>query len=269
MHRRRPGVAARSLTNPECHRGVSGAENSVLSPRESVKKTRTSEPVTDSGRWSTLLDELLRGMAHALSNRIAALMAHSDGVSGGAGSDPSAVLSSEITKLLEINRLLRLLPAGLSGRSEGLLLEDVLSDAVALLAVHPRGSGGEFEWTLTSTNVQPVRAERWVLLRICLLLLDGARGSGEDQSGVDICVDGGEQEVSVRIRRRSSAGGTTLTMMPALDSELAPLLARAGATLTVDHDAGRITFAIPSLAELRRRDRIGDGSSRGAARGGL
>ena len=201
-----------------------------------------------TGAWPELLDALLRGVGHVLSNRIGALMAvaelHSDETYR---SDP-AHLAIEIERLTELTRLLKLLPAEVAPRMEGVLPADVLTDALALMALHPRAR--ELEWRRESARVYPVRVHRHVLLRATLLLLDAARRDGERAGARKITVMvGGDETVATIAARAGDGTAGTSDVDPTL-SALATLLGGS-----VSANAGVVTLHLPTLLELRRRER--------------
>ena len=88
--------------------------------------------------WPALLDELLVGVTHNISNRVATLAGVSDILSG----DPTVppilrALADEVPKLEEALRLLRLLAGPANEREEAIEPYRSLADAMALAALHP------------------------------------------------------------------------------------------------------------------------------------
>lgn len=129
------------------------------------------EPVARDSDWIDLTDALLRGAAHALSNRAGALSALRDlGTLDEEGRD---LLTGEIARLTRLIHLLRLVPAEPGALPEALDVAAIASDAVAVLALHP--DSRELRWDARVDGVpQPIRAERWALLRCVLLMCASA-----------------------------------------------------------------------------------------------
>lgn len=212
---------------------------------EPTSKTTISTNLGQTVAWSQLLDALLQGVGHALSNRIGALIAIAD-LAAEEGTS-TAGLSEEIERLLELNRLLKLLPAESSARSEAILPADVLTDALALMAFHPHAL--ELTWYKRVSNNQPVRAPRNGLLRAQLLLLDAARGQAE-LTGVttaDVIIAGDESLLT--ISARAEGGGAPWP--EGAESSLRSSVAGFGGT--VASDGVGLVLHLPTLAELRRR----------------
>jgi hypothetical protein len=194
--------------------------------------------------WTELADALVRGLAHALSNRVAALMALMDLGPGDLSADESQLFPREIDRLQDINRLLKLLPADIHARVEAVLPRDVLSDAIALMSVHPRGK--EIDFQLQIANDQPVRVERWALLRLLLIILEAARESALARGAhrVDVSIGGDEQLVTV------TALGSRFR---AASDPIAELLVRTDAMFDASESA--LTLRLPTLVDIRRRGR--------------
>src|SRR3954471_22219853 len=80
--------------------------------------------------WRTISDELLKGLVHALNNRVAALSAFVELAKfGDEEEDPLIVLPAEITQLHQVNVLFGLLPER-KAQAESLELRAVLDDAI-------------------------------------------------------------------------------------------------------------------------------------------
>jgi hypothetical protein len=88
--------------------------------------------------WREVLDELLRGVAHALSNRVATVSAAAYLASGGEPLDPdmAAALSAESERLERLLGDVRLLPAPMNAGVEPVMLTDAITQAVDLHRHH-------------------------------------------------------------------------------------------------------------------------------------
>jgi hypothetical protein len=95
------------------------------------------------------------------------------------------VAAPEVARLHEINRLLKLLPPEPHAREEALILDDVVADAVRLMALHP--GGGVPEWSIVlNGHVPPVRSVRVPLLRALLLVLEASRREAQRTNEADL-----------------------------------------------------------------------------------
>jgi hypothetical protein len=199
--------------------------------------------------WSTLSDELLQGLVHALNNRVAALSAFVELARfGDEEADPLVVLPAEIALLLRVNALFALLPSRGSD-PEALELPLVLDDAIRLHEHHPRLRGERCLVEHEGTPL-PVRAPRWALFRVLLMLVHAAKRSGvtmQDRGGSPVRVVGDSSVVSVHV--------TT----PAEPSAyLVSLAERCGGACAREGD--ELVLRLPSILELRRRERAGQGN---------
>lgn len=88
--------------------------------------------------WPAVLDRLILGVSHQISNRVATLSGVSDILAG----DPSVppilrALADEVPKLAESVRLLRLLAVPSTEREEALEVYRLVDDAIALARLSP------------------------------------------------------------------------------------------------------------------------------------
>lgn len=88
--------------------------------------------------WATVLDKLLLGVTHNISNRVATLAGVSDILSGDPTIPPILrALADEVPRLAEAIRLLRLLAVPDDEREEALEVTRVADDAISLAQLHP------------------------------------------------------------------------------------------------------------------------------------
>jgi hypothetical protein len=204
--------------------------------------------------WVELSDALMRGLVHALNNRVTALSAFAE--LAALGDDvltAQRVLPSELARLQQVNVMFRLLLTE-EMPPEAMELAPVLDDALALHAHHSRLRAVPCEVVHRGT-ILPVRAPRWALLRLLLLLLEYARqhADGEETGGRPgtgvLQIVGGEESIDLTVSARSESGRYARAM-----AEL------CGGTLEVGADS--ITARLPTLLELRRTERAANEAAR-------
>jgi hypothetical protein len=196
------------------------------------------------GDWPKLSDELLQGLVHALNNRVAALSAFVELARlGDEEAEPMMVLPEEITLLHRVNGLIGMLPER-GADSEALELPLVLEDAMRLHEHHPRLRSERCEVVREGMPL-PVRAPRWALLRVLVMLVHAAKRTAESvqgRGGAPIRVVGDSAMVSVRVTTRGEPS-------PYLIS----LAVRCGGSCTREGD--ELVLRLPSILELRRQER--------------
>ena len=194
--------------------------------------------------WRTISDDLLQGLVHALNNRVAALDAFVELARlGDEEGDPVKVLPAEITHLHRLNALFAMLPERRS-TPEALELHGVLDDAIRLHEHHPRLRSERV--TVTAEGAPAVvRAPRWALAHALVMLVHSAKraaGSGHAPPGATLRVRGDDTTVSVH---------AATAMEPSAD--LKALAQRCNGS--VAREAGELVLRMPSVRELRRRER--------------
>lgn len=213
----------------------------------SHERQHASASVT--GDWSKLSDELLQGLVHALNNRVAALSAFVELARlGDEEADPLIVLPAELTLLHRVNGLFALLPER-GSEPEALELSLVLDDALRLHEHHPRLRSERCVAVCEGTPL-PVRAPRWALLRVLVMLVHAAERETESmrgRGGAPIRVVGDPVTVSVHVT-------TPAEPSPYLTS----LAQRCGGSCTREGD--ELVFRLPSILELRRLERASLGA---------
>ncbi|NUO37161.1 MAG: hypothetical protein HOQ31_01010 [Gemmatimonadaceae bacterium] len=199
-----------------------------------------------AAEWVALADDLLAGLVHALNNRVTAISVCAE--LAGLGDEQmlaGGMLAAEVARLQQAGALLALLPA--RGNPEALEIGPVLQDAVAIHAHHPRMRAVDCVIE-TADTPPPVRAPRWALLRVLLIMVDVAKAGAQDAADTPAIVrlsgDAGAVCVRAAARERGSWG--------AYATEMAAL---CQGTLTRENE--ELVLTLPSLSELRRRERTG------------
>jgi hypothetical protein len=205
--------------------------------------TPPSDGSSSVNDWQTLSNDLLQGLVHALNNRLSALGAlmelarlRDDLV------DPLTELPTEIAQLQELTALFALLPERRAD-AEALELSAALNDAVRLHEHHLRLRAERCEVRYEGTT-PPVRAPRWALVRTLVMLVHVAKRSGADESSdTPIIVRSDDVTVSVCVGTSAHVSGDLLAAGE-----------RAGGEFAYEGDL--LIFRLPTLSELRRRERI-------------
>jgi hypothetical protein len=206
--------------------------------------------------WVELSDALMRGLVHALNNRVTALSAFAElAALGDDQLTAQHVLPSELARLQQVNAMFRLLLTE-EMPPEAMELAPVLDDALALHAHHSRLRTVRCE-VIRGGKILPVRVPRWALLRLVLMLLEYAkqhadRGhAGGPPGTAELRIEGGEESIDLSVSEGSGSCRYAQAM-----AEL------CGGTLEIGRD--RITARLPTLPELRRSERANAGVARGS-----
>ena len=183
--------------------------------------------------WNEHVEAVLRGVAHALNNRSAALSALiqlSD--DGEAAPTLRAILATELDRVTGLAAAIRSIGTPRSG-AEAFAPGDAASEALEVLQLHAdmRDVAAQFE----VRDAPPVRVHRWMFVRSLIVLAvnagrAGARVElGSDGDDLVARVNGAAPQPSVYVREVARAmGGEAL-------------------------DEGR-GFRLPTLATVRRRE---------------
>jgi hypothetical protein len=181
--------------------------------------------------WNEHVESILRGVAHALNNRAAALSAAIELARDAPADDESAasgILSPELERLKQMADAVA--SVGTPRRvKEAFAPSDAAAEAERVLRMHAttRDAG-----PMEVRSISPVRVERWMFVRALIALAAGAHDVRIVDDGDWVCV---------------RAMGTSA------ESVLVGELARLMEGEPVSDASGR-GFRIPSLASLRRRE---------------
>ena len=200
--------------------------------------------------WHTLSEELLQGLVHALNNRVAALSAFVELAKlGDEDGDPLTVLPTEIAQLHRVNALFGLLPER-KAEPEALELRAVLDDAILLHQHHPRLRGEQVAVTFEGAP-GAVRAPRWALVRAMVMLLHAAKRPGESARV--------REEATLRVLGDETTVSVHVATARAPSADLVALAERCNGHVT--RTAEELVLTLPSLRELRRREREARGET--------
>jgi hypothetical protein len=200
--------------------------------------------------WLELVDHALQGLHHALNNRIGSLSALvelqqlGDLPADGSGFE---TLASELTRLGDCNRAIRLLPRDGVVGEEPLILDDVLAD---VLAIHRfLHDARELQVMIVPTRyVEPVRVERWALVRVLTLLLADAKRLALTQTGSVRAVTESDDHW-VRVEFRVAAPGVDAVPMSGGGRYAERVAEWFGGTVT--RKPGVVQLRLPTLKARR------------------
>ncbi len=200
--------------------------------------------MTSEGEWTPLLEELLRGLVHAMNNRVTALSAFAELTAVDDATLGVDMLRREINGVHAVSAFVGEL-ASRSETIEALELASVLEVALNLHGHHPRMRS--VSCTLEQTgDVLPVRVPRWALLRLTLLMVDAAKRAGAAAKTPSAVVRLSGDDTFVRAHVASPEP---------LGADAMRLAALCGGQLR--HANGEALLELPSLLEIRRREKTG------------
>ena len=191
--------------------------------------------------WSRTVENILRGIAHALNNRASAISAVME-LAAEPDDDPSvtrSILATELERVTELASVVRCVGAPRSGGSEALAPADVAEEALAVLRLHAEQRDRVI--MIEAHGAPPVRVPRWMLLRALIALAATASPADDRTRTVRITAHQDGEWLTVRVADARGAARSSYA------TELAAGMG-GGAT---DDGCG---FRVPTLAALRRRE---------------
>lgn len=192
--------------------------------------------------WMLHVESVMRGVAHAMNNRAAALSAVVELSQQGPDDDPEAtksILSSELLRVSELARAVRLLGPPRSG-TEAFAPRDVVSDAIALLRLHSEQRKRVI--SIDTSSAPPIRVPRWMFVRSLVALCASAAARG-NPAHLQAAVTADGDWVNVRV--------------DGIDAELlstSPYTAEVARAMGGEPLGDALGFRIPSLPALRQRE---------------
>jgi len=188
--------------------------------------------------WEAHVEDVLRGVAHALNNRAASVAAvvelwtEPESATGSS----RALLAAEVQRLRDLEDVVRTVGAQ-RGPVEAFKPADAATSARAVIGLH--AGLRERSITITCEAAPPVRTAKWMFVRG----LVGLAAAGDHRGGavsISVTPDAGWVVV------RASGAGLKPGLTPYVGE-----IARAMGGEPLDDAPG---FRVPSLAELRRRE---------------
>jgi hypothetical protein len=186
--------------------------------------------------WTRLVEHVLRGIAHALNNRAAALSAAIE-----LASDPTedvgvvaTILAPELERVSEVVAIVRTI--SVPRPSEAFLPAEAALEALAVLRVHPDLRDRHFAFTGGASA--PIRASRRLFSRAVIVL-----GVLAASAQTDVTIIAEERDDWIEVRVAVAASGRSA------------YLAEVARAMGGDELSGGSTgFRVPTLAALRRRE---------------
>jgi hypothetical protein len=216
----------------------------------SASPPRRPDDAPRSDDWRTISEALLQGLVHALNNRVAALSAFVELARlGDEEGNPVTVLPAEIAQLHRVNALFGMLPERKSD-PEALELRVVLDDAVRLHEHHPRLRSEQVAVAFEGAPAV-VRAPRWALVRVLVMLVHAAKRAAASSQP--------REDASLRVRGDDTTIGVHVATAVDPSPDLVALAERCGGSVTLEE--GELVLRMPSVRELRRREREARGDS--------
>jgi signal transduction histidine kinase len=203
-----------------------------------------------AARWLAIHDELLRGITHALSNRIATIGATSYMLEHGdvAVAQTVEALRDESERMDTLLQQLRQLPARPGAEAEPMTVGDICANAIRVHTHH--GDWRDFECDVVEDpDVYPVWGEPHAITHAVLVALTAAKRNAVPGSRVRIHISGDTSVV--RISASAPSPNDTADHLNLADAEAASwLLAFHGGTArTLEHGC---ELEIPTLVAVRR-----------------
>lgn len=185
--------------------------------------------------WTHHVESVLRGLAHALNNRAAALSAVIE-LSREPDDDPDAtrgILEGEMQRVADLVRVVRAIGAP-RGDAEAFAPADLVTDLSAILDLH--ADLRERAVLVEVSDAPPVRMPRWMLMRALVALAAMSPPAP------------GEKKVRLTLR---ADGDWLVARVTEAQSAYASELAGAMGGETLPDGTG---FRVPTLEALRRRE---------------
>ena len=206
---------------------------------------------TGAARWLTIHDDLLRGMTHALSNRVGTILGLVSLLEiGQSGSvQPIETLRLEADRLETLLQTLRHLPRRTNQSLEPILPTDVARAAIELHTHHPDGRDVVCDVHLDG-DMMPAWGDAVAIELAIAAALTGAKrhiGTGER---VAIRISSTDDDVRFDVCR-AIGGNADLARELALDASAAQWLISECGGRAHAHPIG-IVIELPTLAAVRR-----------------
>lgn len=189
--------------------------------------------------WGSIVEGVLRGIAHSLNNRASAISAVLD-LSRDPDEESSAVgaiLGTEMERVKELVTVVRALGTALP-RADAFSVDEAAADAARVVALH-----GDLRDCTVAFDVgpAPTRVPRWMLVRALIALVAHAATTAKTRA-VTVSTAQDDDWIVVRVRERDDA------------ADQSPYTAELAAAMGGELLADAFGFRIPTLTAVRRRE---------------
>lgn len=194
--------------------------------------------------WTRTVEHVMRGVAHALNNRAAALSAVIELSRDPEGDDHAAIesiLSGELRRVTEIASAVRTLAPPRIDSPEALVPQDVVAECLALIELHIEHRDRSV--MIDASAAQPIRVQRWMFVRALIAIAVAATARASPNGTVRLAVVTEGDWAVARV-----AG------VAALAGQMSPYVAELASAMGGEALKGEWGFRVPTLAALRRRE---------------
>lgn len=208
-----------------------------------------------TARWLSIHDDLLRGLTHALSNRIGTIsaIAHMLELKPSAANTTADTLRSESEQLDTLLQLMRLLPRTANAVSAPVIPTDAITQALQLQAHHPEFRDLQSN-VLMEGDLQPAYVDPAVLTMALVTAIGAAHRAAGTGGHITLIISCTTDVVRIVVRpddRETAVAGSASGAHTADDvSAICWLLQPYGGHGAIDDND--ITVVIPTLQAARR-----------------
>ncbi|MEP6836174.1 MAG: hypothetical protein ABJB74_22485 [Gemmatimonas sp.] len=222
----------------------------MSNPESSVETELMSGAEPAAARWLAIHDELLRGITHALSNRIATIGAAGYMLEHGDVAVEQTIhsLREETDRMDALLQQLRQLPERPGADPEPMTVNDACAAAIKVHAHH--GELRDFECDVAvDTDVYPVWAEPQALVHALLVALTAAKRNAVPGSRILMKATGNTNVVNIRVV--ACDGTVERDVLNVVDANAARWLLKknGGSARAVDNGC---ELELPTLLAIRR-----------------
>jgi len=208
------------------------------------------------GRWLELQDSLLRGLTHALSNRIATVSAAAYLLEHGdmTGQQGAMQLRSETERMDGLLQLLRLLPSQDGSSLEPVVPIDVIEQSIALHEHHSELRDVVVRVDAPS-DVLPALVEPHAFMQALLLAFTSAKRVAFTHAGDVVVHVSSDPETVTIVVHSGHVVGDVEAAHTLRDAEAASVYLRSAQGTATPRDDGGCVITVPTLSAARRAGR--------------
>ena len=222
---------------------------------ESVNEERNGATLAGAARWLSVHDDLLRGLTHALSNRVGTISAASYLLDQQPSSAAVAeTLRAESERLETLLQLMRMLPYPEGAVAEPVIPTDAIASAVALQSHHNELRDIPVVVTLDG-DVQPAYVNPTALALAVAVAIGVAQRAAGMGGSVELVVSSSADTVHVNARAIRNGGSVAVDAA----HDVAAITWLLSQYRGFGDDAnGDVAVVVPTLQAARRARQSGD-----------